>query len=186
MYAQPGPLGRGVTRFGGPEGQASLASTLSSPAPTKEGATCCPYASLPQEGAQWGAGLATYRPSVDALSVLLSRSPACGSLHPTARPLPLANSSLKPETGRKQNPGVKACLSVPTGELRRKRRRAMERDRAESTGLPMSGVPGPGRHRCVCVTMLLAYPRLIPERPGPVLSLSCPISVLFISRASQV
>lgn len=66
MCAQPGPLGAGRHQVGGPEGQASLASTTLFTSPHQEGPpTCCPLTRQPsQEGAQWAQASPTYRPSV--------------------------------------------------------------------------------------------------------------------------
>lgn len=54
-------------------------------------------------------------------------------------------------------------------------------DQSGSTGLPMNGVTGPGRHRCVCVTMVLAY-----HTPDSRIGLvwSCPYPTPYLSCSS--
>ena len=98
---------------------------LSSPAPTKRGHLLPPHLpASPGGGPVGGAGLTANIPSVRRQHSLF-RCPGV-SLWLSASHGPATSSGqqlLNPEMGRKQKPGVKACLSVPPGELRR---RAME------------------------------------------------------------
>lgn len=153
---------------------------LSSPAPTKRCHLLPPHLpASPGEGPVGGAGLTANIPSVRRQHSLF-RCPGV-SLWLSASHGPATSSGqqlLKPEMGRKQKPGVKACLSVPPRELHR---RAMEAGPEWKHWLCMNGIPGPGRHRCVCVAMLLAY-HTPDSRRG--LVLSCPYPTLYLSCSS--